>query len=265
SLKVAFTATLTAQTGPTSFRLADGQHVRLADIHLQNASSTALEGLVGERLALAPTGHKPNRYGAIPVHAFQADKNDSPKQETSSPTVATNWIQAELVENGRAVVDPEPLASPAELKIGQLQDHATCVRALIAREPPNALPMLDARQTTVLHGHIGRFVAVTGHPTRISSSRGRTFVNFGKDWKSDTTIAIPNAVNTAFPDWTASLHQLKGRTIIVRGWLEARRGPLLTLSHPTALQMPSDQPNKPTTKVPPKVIIDAIREQESGP
>ncbi|MEO1206807.1 MAG: hypothetical protein AAFV45_10790 [Pseudomonadota bacterium] len=245
-----FTSTIQSQTGPATFQLSNKQSIRLADIQATAVAPATSASLIGRRLSFAITSTQPNRYGALPAHAFFADENQSPNGTSEAPA-SDNWVQARLVQSGQAIFDPDPFrskksppssvnapAKPLPPPLSEpFRDHWDCLTALSVLEPERTLPPLDASQPSALEKHIGTFVALKGQPTRISTSRNRMFLNFGKDWRTDTTIVIPSRLIAAFPDWAEQLKEIIDQDVVVRGWLERRRAPIITVNHPQALRI----------------------------
>jgi hypothetical protein len=65
---------------------------------------------------------------------------------------------------------------------------------------------------------------------KVASSGGRTYLNFGADWKRDFTATVPPGLMRAKPEAQKLLQALEGRSVRVRGWIERRNGPLIELS-----------------------------------
>jgi len=65
--------------------------------------------------------------------------------------------------------------------------------------------------------------------------RGRIYLNFGSDYKTDFTIAIAKKNVKNF----AALNpiELTGARLRVRGWVEMINGPMIWLDHPGRLEV----------------------------
>lgn len=67
--------------------------------------------------------------------------------------------------------------------------------------------------------------------------RGRTFLNYGEDWRSDFTVSIPARDWTRFADAGIVPADYQGRRIRVRGWLKSRNGPMIDITHPEQIEV----------------------------
>ena len=67
--------------------------------------------------------------------------------------------------------------------------------------------------------------------------RKRGYVNFGEDWKTDSTIAIaPREAKLFGPDGEDTL-ALKGRIVRVRGWIKSFNGAMIEATHPEQIEV----------------------------
>jgi len=62
--------------------------------------------------------------------------------------------------------------------------------------------------------------------------KGRGYLNFGPDWRTDFTVAIAPADLRAFEAEGFDITALEGRFIRVRGWLKFFNGPMHDATHP---------------------------------
>ena len=85
---------------------------------------------------------------------------------------------------------------------------------------------------------IGSFQVIEGRILDAARVKGRVYLNFGADWRTDFTIAIgPQAAKMFRADGRDPL-ALKGAIVRVRGWLKRENGPMIELSHPEPLEVP---------------------------
>jgi len=71
----------------------------------------------------------------------------------------------------------------------------------------------------------------------VAESRGRIYLNFGQDWRTDFTAAIAASDRDSFTGSDIKLPDLDGRVIRVRGWLERRNGPMIDVTHPEQIEL----------------------------
>ncbi len=76
---------------------------------------------------------------------------------------------------------------------------------------------------------------IEGIVTSTADVRGRVYLNFGADYKTDFTIAI---AKKNVKDFAAiDLLGLTGARVRVRGWIEMINGPMIWLDHPGRLEV----------------------------
>lgn len=242
-------ATLAARIAPRVFQTQGGRLVRLADI--AGLESRHERSLIGSRVRIVWLSTAPDRHGIHPAYMVSAADT-------------ARFIQRELVESGRAYVAPETLPEFRPAPVEPIaasgppspRDHdartdrlrTICLDVLFAAERKQAAdrplgpsvrrspPRLRADDAEALSRAVGEFVILTGTPRRISTSRGRTYLNFGESWRSDTTVVVPEEVAKRWPSLTEGLSVLKGQHIEARGWATRANGPLVTIAHPLAIR-----------------------------
>ncbi|MBT6118025.1 MAG: thermonuclease family protein, partial [Rhodospirillaceae bacterium] len=98
-----------------------------------------------------------------------------------------------------------------------------------------AFAALDA--AAVPPERIGGFAIVEGRVVEAAEVRGRGYLNFGSDWRTDFTVtAAPEvwrAMKRAGVDWSG----YAGRILRVRGWLEEYNGPMIELRSAAAIEV----------------------------
>ena len=72
-----------------------------------------------------------------------------------------------------------------------------------------------------------------GRPLTVTDVRGHLYVNFGDDWRTDTTAHLAPLVRRGL-DGSPGAADLDGRRVRVRGWIEWRNGPFIDI-HDAAL------------------------------
>ncbi|EGP09702.1 hypothetical protein CSIRO_0634 [Bradyrhizobiaceae bacterium SG-6C] len=208
-----------------TFRLDDGREVRLAGLEIADdmaeRSKAALAGLIEGR-AVTLRGHDdaPDRYGRQPAFAV-LDGSDAP-------------VQFDLLTKGEAFASPTAVDS-------------SCSRALLAAEATAraarrgiwavSVALKNAKSTDDILARRGRFTVIEG---TVSSARlaGATFyVNFGRRWTRDFAVTISRRMMASVEAAGIDLKSLKGKRILVRGWIEARSGPRIVVTHAGQIEM----------------------------
>ena len=84
---------------------------------------------------------------------------------------------------------------------------------------------------------LGTFQLVQGTVRDAARVKGRIYLNFGDDWRSDFTITMGAKARRLFEAARIDLLALKGKQVRIRGWLRKRNGPLIEASHPEQLEI----------------------------
>ncbi len=82
---------------------------------------------------------------------------------------------------------------------------------------------------------VGTFQLVEGTVLDVAMVGGRTYINFGPDWKTDFTVTIEARDRKLFPAGALEPEALRGRKIRVRGFIERLNGPMIAVTHPEAI------------------------------
>jgi micrococcal nuclease len=72
--------------------------------------------------------------------------------------------------------------------------------------------------------------------------RGRVYLNFGEDWKSDFTVTLAPAVRRLFASEGIDPLDYGGKTVRVRGWVKSFNGPMIEASHPEQIEVVVPKP-----------------------
>jgi micrococcal nuclease len=210
------------------FVTADGEEIRLSGIlpfgdggetqssDAAGAARDALEHVLSNRsTSIAPAAQSRDRYGRSVAQVF-ADGT---------------WVQAALLKAGEVRAAPDRASAP-------------CAKALLAAEAEARSSRLvhwrggfRVRRPDELRNSTGSFQIVEGDVVTASIVRGRAFINFGADYRSDFTVTIdPQDVRT-FRQARFDISALAGKRIRVRGWIEFYNGPEMTLAGPDAIEV----------------------------
>jgi micrococcal nuclease len=202
---------------------------------LETSTIRALEKLTGSgTLALAPEREAPDRYGRLIAQAFlippdgrdQTAAAGSPA--TAAPPAAAQWLQARLVSQGhaRVTLTPEISTQCAEAVLAAEADaeadHLGLWREALYQPKSAGDPRAPLAYRSTFQIVVGTIHAVT--------SRGRAaYLNFAEDWQRDFTARIRQDALKRAGIPAKALDRLTGRTVRIRGWIERRGGPLITV------------------------------------
>ena len=142
------------------------------------------------------------------------------------------WVQGEMIRLGLARVYSwkGELADMAKLYALETEardkSRGLWANAFYAVRKPDPDPLAQ---------YVDSLQIVEGVVTSTADVRGRIYLNFGADYKTDFTIAIAkkNVKRFAAIDPVS----LTGARLRVRGWVEMINGPMIWLDHPGRLEI----------------------------
>ena len=143
------------------------------------------------------------------------------------------WLEEELILRGYAVWSGRA-GYPDDLR-----------RRLVAAERMAILEKAGLwRMRTVLDSNNppkqywkGQFVIARGVVRDVHKTSARTYLNFGEDWKTDFTAAIPSSVRRKFESGGWKLSELSNKSILIRGFVRFYNGPYLELDFPEQMEI----------------------------
>jgi micrococcal nuclease len=222
--------------------LEDGRAIRLIGIlgpkpaadgpasEARARMDTALSALVlGKKVSLQLDERKRDRYGRLLAQVMILGE--------AEPV----WLQGALIGEGLA-------------RVMSFRDNRLCTRELLTLED-------EARRARKGHWETGFFMVrgaeaedllyrmeqsyeiVEGMVSTVAEIKGKTYINFGQNWRRDFTAFISAqdaglVAGEKRQDGSASpLASLNGRRVRVRGWLKNFNGPSITVTHPEQIEV----------------------------
>ena len=186
-------------------------------------SKAGLSALIqGRRVQLYYGGETRDRYGRAVAQVYTLDASSN----------SDLWVQGEMLRLGlvRVVSWRGELADMPALYALEVQARDR-MRGIWANEfyavrRPDPDPLAQ---------FVDSLQIVEGIVTSTADVRGRIYLNFGADYKTDFTIAIAKKNVKRF----AALDPvgLTGARVRVRGWIEMINGPMIWLDHPGRLEV----------------------------
>ena len=213
--------------------LADKRQVRLVGIQapklplgrahvskqpFADEAKTSLEGLVlGKVVTLSWGGRRMDRHGRALAHLHLPDGT---------------WVQGYLLEHGLA-------------RVYSFRDNRALVPAMLALEVDARIQgegiwsddfygVLTASQS---HEMVDTFQLVQARIRDAVRIKGRVYLNFGADWRTDFTVTISPKNMRLFGKAGLRPETWKGRDIRVRGWINWRNGPMIEATHPEQIEV----------------------------
>ena len=218
----------------------DGRRrVRLAGVQppppgdTEAAAEARLAALIAQGpIRLTPAGPGEDRYGRTIAHVQTGDG------------AAAVWVQGVMVGEGLLAVSsyadtrertPALLSLEREARAEGRGGWGAGDFAVLDPDPNRLAQQLDSR------------VIVEGRVIDVSPPiRGRVFVNFGLDWRTDFTAAIPADALDLFAEASLDPAALEGAQVRVRGWLYEENGPMMRIDHPEAIELiDAPEPRRP--------------------
>ena len=189
------------------------------------AQAALSDALKQGAISLAFAGQEKDRYGRLKAQVF----------------AGSEWVQGALLRAGLVRSTPE-LAGDA------------CARELLAAEAIAREArrghwgdgLFDVLSPDQLANRTGTFQIVEGRVQATANRRGRIYLNFGSDWRSDFTVTVSPEDNKRFRASHVNLRKLEGKRVRVRGWLESYYGPEMEIARLGAIE--NLEPAKPKAK-----------------
>ena len=211
------------------FLTSEGEEVRLAGVLAPGAGGEAesqstadgardaLERALRARtVSIAEAEPSRDRYGRTLAQVF-AD---------------AMWVQRALLEAGETRAAPDAASGP-------------CAKPLLGAEAVGRAKRLvhwrsgvfRVRSPEELRSRVGSFQIVEGKVVTASVTRGRAYINFGADYRSDFTVTITPEDTRQFRQAKFDIRRLAGKRVRVRGWVEFYNGPEITIGSPNAIEV----------------------------
>jgi micrococcal nuclease len=193
----------------------------------------ALSDLVlGKRVKLAFGGRHRDRYGRYLAHVFLEEASGD------------EWVQGDLLAGGHARVYglPESFVCARELLAHEVEARRKHLglwnNGVYGTKPANVPAALMALR--------GKYERVIGTVASVGRTKSATYLNFGTDYHSDFTARVGKNVLAAHPDLARTLDGLATKTVIIRGWIERRNGPLIDVADPSEIEVIDDPEKEPS-------------------
>ena len=205
-----------------TFVTTDGKEVRLAGV-ISPASSAdadaaraALTRVLRTGLLTLAAESPADRYGRVIGEVFSDGA----------------WVQAQLLRAGALRMAPDRASASCARQLLAAEDEARIARAGHWRDGA-----FSSRTPEQLRGRVGTFQAVEGTVTTATLYKGRAYINFGADYRTDFTVTVAPSDMKLFRAERFDVKALAGKRIRVRGWVELYNGPEIVIATPAAIEM----------------------------
>lgn len=224
--------------------LGDGRAIRLAGLESLAALARDLE--TADTLDARLAGRLSRWLAARPLRIrILPGKPDRHGRRAALISASGDLLQERLLDAGLAVFVPEIFPGR---DIGD-DDGNTCARQLLALEAAARLARrggwsepgigVAAARPDALSSHYGHFVIFQGIVHSVGTRRDRTYIDFGRQWRSDVTVEITAARRGNFGG-EAVLEDLAGKFVRVRGFLKEKAGPMVTARYSAQIEVLAD-------------------------
>ncbi len=216
-----------------TLELASGLRVHLVGIEAPRdddaIAKKAREGL--QRLALER-----------PVRLYYGGTSRLPANERNPAEAALAHVYVRT-EGGRWIWAQEALLRDGLARVHTRKDNASradrlLVSETLARREKRGLWAQTRFGVLAADKKIepGAFAIVEGVVLSVGDNKGRTFLNFGEDYRTDFTVMVVAEDAAAFTGPLA-LTGLAKRRLRVRGYVSDRGGPLMRVDHPAQIEL----------------------------
>lgn len=197
-------------------RLASGNLVHLSDVTLPENNRWHERAILRLKdFTSAPvtvkTGSSPDRWGRYRARLILEDGNSD--------------LAENLLHEGLALVDAGEADHLCRASLLAIEQQARSAKTGLWSE--GDLAPLAAAQTDELLRRVGRFTLVEGRVRSIGERSSRTYLNFGRDWKTDFTVTISKQVWADMQRNGIDTVRLKAGPIRLRGVIRDWNGPAL--------------------------------------
>ena len=192
---------------------------------LGKESRAALDILTkGQKVGLYYGGERRDRYDRALAQVYTLDSDDKPDL----------WVQEEMIRLGMSRVYTWPDTYQDSQKLYRAEREARAGgRGIWSHDYYD----IRSPEPNMLAQDVDSFQLVEGIITSSADIRGRVYLNFGSDYKTDFTIAIAKRDRKRFKRAGIDPVTLEGARVRVRGWIELINGPMIWLDHPERLEI----------------------------
>ncbi len=214
-----------------SLKLSDGRLVRFANViaplpldadraAMQRSKEVLGEIANGKRATFYLSSEEKDRYGRISVQAVSIEDKI--------------WLEAELLRRGSVRVFPAAGEKCVKALLG-FEAVARSARTAIWNEAK--FGVMDAHNEAALLAADGRFAVVEGTIRRVGEARRRLYLDFGRRFKEDFTIIVPDSVRKSLTGQGSDPKSWRGKRVRVRGILFSWGGPAMEINRAQAIEL----------------------------
>ncbi len=216
--------------------LVDGRRIRLAAVESPRAPLIARDAVRREAAAVAAAAR--DALGAavegreIVLHQIGTDRHGRAIGHLYDIETG-QWIEANLVRAGHLRVVPSAEGRSCVAALLPIEDAARAARRGLWATTAFAVSGTDRER---LVARVGQWVVVEGRVRSVGHSGGRTWLNFGDDFRRDFAVVMKDNDLDRFRAAGLDAGRMRGWTLRVRGVLFLRDGPRITVEGPEDIE-----------------------------
>lgn len=228
-----------------------------APLRAEETGDAGAEALSGDRFVASNIEYRLADIAAPPVYALsdgnrayfeqsktalQALLNDNPltlREVAAAGRWGTRFVVAKTASGESA---QSILVAAGGVQVAPQTDDLTHIDELLLLESEaraerrglwrlDAYRVRDANNLQEARALIGAYHILDGRVQRAASARGRTYLNFGDDYRTDFTASARNRLARRWVGRGLDLAAMEGRRVRVRGFVDAVNGPSVELTH----------------------------------
>jgi endonuclease YncB( thermonuclease family) len=186
-------------------------------------AKAALEGIaLGKPVLLRYGGSQKDRYGRELAQVYVT--GDTPV-----------WVQQAMLNAGMARAYTFPDNRACALDLFAAEGKARIAALGIWADPYYRVRRAD--RPADFSGLSGHYELVEGRVLKAAKSGGRVYLNFGRRFTEDFTAVIEAKGLRLFATDKIDPLKLGGALVRVRGWVDLKNGPQITVSHPEQIEL----------------------------
>ena len=210
--------------------LADGRRLRLAGILVPGPDEAFASG-ARDALATAAVG-KPVVFAFGPRHMDRHGRLLAQAWLATADGGRGEWLQGRLLGAGLARVATTLDSRGLAAEMLRLEDAARTARRGIWADYSYAVLTADEAGR-----RLNSFQIVEGRVVTAAVRRGRGYLNFGADYRTDFTLGFSPDALRLLEDGGLSLSSYEGVRLRARGWLRWLNGPFIDVTHPEQIEV----------------------------
>jgi micrococcal nuclease len=217
---------------------ADGTLIAIGDQEIRLAGITLPRPAFGhdpkEPLADLARHHLAELTVGRPVILYHGhERRDRYDRALAHPCLEDGtWIQKMMLKRGLAMVATTRDTATLALEMLAFEREARTQKVGIWAER-----FFRIRNPHETRRDIDTYQIVEGRVVSAVVIKGRAYLNFGPDWRTDFTFSISPRDRRRFEKTGIDLSALSSRRVRGRGWVTLRNGPLIELTHPEQLEV----------------------------